>query len=60
MSKYLENRNKSQCEKSEDKKRKFDIITKKENTLRSLREVECFLTNFKRIAKHIKLYKLLK
>ena len=56
MSQYLENRN----EENKKKKSKFDFKTKKENTLRSLREVEYFLTDFKRISKHIKLYQLLK
>ena len=46
--------------KDKNKKFNFDFKTKKENTLRSLQEVECFLNDFKRIAKHIKLYRLLK
>lgn len=56
MTHYLENRNDERGEK----KSNFDFKTKKENTLRSLKEVECFLNDFKRISKHIKLYKLLK
>lgn len=33
---------------------------KKENTIKSLIEVEYFLTNWKKISKGIKLYKILK
>ena len=39
-------------------KNKFAI--KKENTLKSLKEVEYFLGNWKRVFKGIKLYKILK
>ena len=46
--------------KPQKKQCKFNFKEKKENTLRSLREVECFLHDFKRISKHIKLYKLLR
>lgn len=55
----MENRGEN---KSSPKKKKnhFDFRTKKDNTLRSLKEVEYFLNDFKRIAKHIKLYRLLK
>lgn len=44
--------------RSEKKKNKF--IVKKENTLKSLKEVEYFLGNWKRVLKGIKLYKILK
>lgn len=53
----------NQSQKRKDHKKKkfnFDFKTKKENTLRSLQEVEYFLNDFKRISKHIKLYRLLK
>lgn len=33
---------------------------KKENTIHSLKEVECFLTNFKKICKGIKLFNIIK
>lgn len=42
------------------KKKKFDINKYKENTLKSLNEVECFLCNIKKITNSIKLYKILK
>ena len=41
-------------------KKKSKIITMKDNTLKSLNEVECFLTNWKKAFKGIKLYKILK
>ena len=43
-----------------DKKCKFDFKTKKDNTLHSLKEVECFLCNLKKACKGIHLYKFLK
>lgn len=45
---------------SKEKKIKFDFKSKKENTLRSLNEVEHFLGNIKHLNKYIKLYFLLK
>lgn len=42
------------------KKKGFNLLEKKENTLNSLFEVEHFLNNFKNTLKYIKLYKLLK
>lgn len=42
------------------KKDKFDFKKKKENTVRSLFEVENFLCNFKNIAKGLKLYHILR
>lgn len=33
---------------SEEKKKKFDFKKKKENTVKSLKEVECFLNNYVR------------
>lgn len=41
-------------------KKKNKFIIKKENTLKSLKEVEYFLCNWKRVVKGIKLYKILK
>ena len=42
------------------KKIKFDFKRKKDNTIRSLNEVENFLCDLKGLAKYIKLYYLLK
>ena len=44
--------------REEKKKNKF--ITMKDNTMKSLKEVEFFLWNWKRVSKGIKLYKILK
>ncbi len=44
--------------RGEKKKSKFCI--KRDNTLKSLKEVEFFLGNWKRAVKGIKLYKILK
>ena len=41
-------------------KRKNKLITMKDNTAKSLKEVEFFLGNWKRVLKGIKLYKILK
>jgi len=43
---------------AEKKKNKF--LIRKDNTLKSLKEVEFFLGNWKRVVKGIKLYKILK
>lgn len=43
-----------------ENKIKFDFIQKKENVIRSLKEVDYFLRDFKHFYKYIKLYKLLK
>lgn len=40
--------------------KKNNFIIKKDNTLKSLKEVEFFLGNWKRVLKGIKLYKILK
>lgn len=42
------------------KNKKFDFAKKKENTLKSLNEVEHFLSNYKKFMKYVKLYKFLK
>lgn len=47
-------------EKNEKKKVKFDFCKKKDNTIRSLNEVEHFLCDLKDLGKYIKLYYLLK
>lgn len=48
-------------EKSElNKKKKINFSQKKENTIRSLNDVEYFLNNFKKLSKAIKLYKIIK
>ena len=52
---FFSNRNKKQ---ELSKKKNFDFKTKKENTLKSLNEVEHFLNNYKYFAKYIKMYKL--
>lgn len=41
-------------------KKKFDFILYKNNTVKSLNEVEHFLRNFKNLSNYIKLYKILK
>ena len=43
-----------------EEKKKNKFLIKKENTLKSLKEVEFFLCNWKRVVKGIKLYKILK
>ena len=43
-----------------EKKKKNKLITMKDNTAKSLKEVEFFLGNWKRVLKGIKLYKILK
>ena len=48
------------CEYKKDKKKKFDFKEKKNNTIKSLMEVECLLNNFERFSDCIKLYKILK
>ena len=44
--------------REEKKKNKF--LIKRDNTIKSLKEVEYFLGNWKRVFKGIKLYKILK
>ena len=45
---------------SEKKKIKIDFKKKKDNTIKSLQEVENFLRNFKKISKYTKIYRLFK
>ncbi len=47
-------------ESSENKKEKFNLKEKKENTVHSLFEVEHFLCDFKNICKGVKLYQILR
>ena len=47
-----------ELDRGEKKKNKF--LRKKDNTLKSLKEVEFFLCNWRRVVKGIKLYKILK
>lgn len=44
----------------EKEKKPNKFIIKKDNTIKSLKEVEYFLCNWKRVVKGIKLYKILK
>lgn len=46
--------------KPEERKKKNGFKIKKENTIKSLKEVECFLWNWKKACKGICLYKFLK
>ena len=43
-----------------EEKKKHKLIIMKDNTAKSLKEVEFFLGNWKRVLKGIKLYKILK
>lgn len=45
---------------NKNNKKKFNFSEKKNNTIKSLSEVECFLRNLKKIKKGINFYKLLK
>lgn len=47
-------------ELTREEKKKNKFLIKKDNTLKSLKEVEYFLGNWKRVVKGIKLYKILK
>jgi len=63
MDNNLENKicNKLIIEKKEIKKeKKIDFISKKDNTIHSLFQVEHFLCDFKKLFNTIKLYKILK
>lgn len=40
-------------------KKKLSIKEKKDNTIHSLSEVECFLKNFKSFSNYIKLFKII-
>lgn len=47
-------------ELSRGKKKKNKLIIMRDNTMKSLKEVEFFLGNWKKAAKGIRLYKILK
>ena len=53
------NQNKRGDKKASPKKN-FNFKTCKKNTIKSLNDVEYFLTNFKQFARYIKIYKLFK
>lgn len=56
LSKYSGNR---ECNEK-PKSKKFDFNQKKNNTIKSLKEVECFLRDTNKFSKIINLYKFLK
>ena len=56
----IEKYNINNIELTREDKKKNKLITMKENTAKSLKEVEFFLGNWKRVLKGIKLYKILK
>ena len=56
----VEKYNIKDIELTREEKKKNKLITMKDNTARSLKEVEFFLDNWKRVLKGIKLYKILK
>ncbi len=60
MNKNFNNYYKENHSDKNKKKKKFDFNKKKENTIKSLNDVELFLRNFKNISKYIKLYKIIK
>ena len=47
-------------ENNRGEKKKNKLLVKRDNTLKSLKEVEYFLDNWKKALKGIKLYKILK
>ena len=50
----------SDLELTRGEKKKNKFLIKRDNTIKSLKEVEFFLTNWKSALKGIKLYKILK
>lgn len=52
--------NSNRISSGESKNKKFDFNQKKENTLKSLHDVENFLCDFRKFTNYIKLYKILK
>lgn len=46
--------------KKKPKKKKFNFNEKKKNTIKSLKEVECFLNDFNRFKRYMHLYKFFK
>ena len=45
---------------SDKNKKKFNFTEKKDCTIRSIKEIECFLCNFNKAIKSFKIYKFLK
>ena len=56
----VEKYNIKDIELTREEKKKNKLITMKDNTAKSLKEVEFFLSNWKRVLKGIRLYKILK
>ena len=56
----VEKYNIKDIELTREEKSKNKLIVMKDNTAKSLKEVEFFLGNWKRVLKGIKLYKILK
>ena len=56
----IEKYNIKDIELTREDKKKNKLVTMKDNTAKSLKEVEFFLGNWKRVLKGIKLYKILK
>ena len=56
----VEKYNIKDIELTREEKKKNKLIKMKDNTAKSLKEVEFFLGNWKRVLKGIKLYKILK
>ena len=46
--------------KDKKNKKKFNFNQKKENTIKSLTEVESFLRNFQKLNKYLNFYKIIK
>ena len=59
-SQVVEKYNIKDIELTRKEKKKNKLIIMKDNTTKSLKEVEFFLGNWKRVLKGIKLYKILK
>lgn len=56
----VEKYNIKDIELTREEKKKNRLVIMKDNTAKSLKEVEFFLGNWKRVLKGIKLYKILK
>ena len=56
----FENQKNIKSQKNSEKKKKINFSQKKDNTLKSLSEVELFLRDFKKFKNYIKIYKILK
>ena len=56
----VERYNIKDIELTREEKKKNKLVIMKDNTAKSLKEVEFFLGNWKRVLKGIKLYKILK